>query len=122
MIEDDSDVGEEEREQVATCPYCGRSGESCEHLLLLVNVHERTAEGGLLKDNFNRRWDGITEAADDDFESAEPFSSLLQEVEMLADATVWYESPDDMPGMSFDYQAFYVKSEAQAAKARNRFA
>ena len=101
------------------CPYCNTS-EDCPHLLLLVDVTFRTAEGGILRKSFNKRWSEICDENGEDFDEREFFDVLLEEVESISDATVDFEC-DEIPGMSSDNVIFFVKDEESLRKALESF-
>lgn len=106
-------------EDVSQCPYCA-STSSCAHLLLLVDKTFRTAIGGSLMQAFNNRWSDICEAGGDDFDEREPFDDLLDEVDGLADYANEYEV-DGGPGSFSEYGTYFIKSEASASDALQRF-
>jgi hypothetical protein len=95
------------------CPYCDK--ENCEHLLLVVDMTFRTAEGGLLMDSFNSRWAALVEE-DDEVVEKDFFYQLLDEVEALATATA-EAVQDSLPGLSSSYQIFYTDSKEKANAA-----
>ena len=102
------------------CPFCNTT-DSCDHLLLMVDLTFRHAEGGLLYDAFNARWSKIIETADDpDFDEREPFDDLLQEVDSLADSEL-SSSQDGMPGMSSSYNFYYCGSKEKSEIALKIF-
>ena len=100
------------------CPYCG-STDDCRHLLLVVDQTFRHAEGGLLMEEFNRRWSDTMQASPDGDES-EPFDALVEEVDVLANATARSAS-DSVPGMSSAYGIYYVSSVAKGKAALKAF-
>lgn len=102
-----------------SCPYCD-SPSDCPHLLLLVDQTFRTATGGMLKRAFNLRWSAMCEAGGDTFDEREPFESLLDEVNDLADASNEYDF-DGGPGASSAYINYFAKSEAAVSEALKRF-
>lgn len=102
------------------CPFCNTT-DSCDHLLLMVDLTFRHAEGGLLYDAFNARWSKIVETADDpDFDEREPFDDLLQEVDSLADSEL-SSSQDSMPGMSSSYNYYFCSSKKKSLLALKAF-
>ena len=102
------------------CPFCNTT-DSCDHLLLMVDLTFRHAEGGLLYDAFNARWSKIVETADDpDFDEREPFDDLLQEVDSLADSEL-SSSQDGMPSMSSSYNFYYCGSKEKSEIALKIF-
>lgn len=115
---DDEDGWEADQ---STCPYCSSGDGSCEHLLLLVDLHWRTPEGGFLSDAFSRRWANLNEAAEDDFDVDAAFQKLLDEVESLADFSSTSNPPDPGPGFSSTYRAYWVSYGEKAVEALDRF-
>jgi len=101
------------------CPYCS-SANGCSHILLLVDKTFRTAEGGALMLAFNDRWSNLCEDGGDDFDEREPFESLLEEVDSLADSSADYDH-EGGPGMSSSYSIYYVQSAERAKDAVARF-
>lgn len=94
------------------CPYC-HSNDDCEHLLLLVDLTFRIAEGGLLMDSFNERWNNLFDADDENINEGEVFDQLIAEVEDHATATALADQ-ESMPGLSSSYQIFYAESQERA--------
>lgn len=102
------------------CPFCDTT-DNCDHLLLMVDLTFRHAEGGVLYDSFNKRWSSILEEADDpDFEEHEPFNDLLESVSLLADAEL-SSSQDNAPGMSSAYQFYFCSSKKKTQAALKKF-
>jgi uncharacterized protein YbaR (Trm112 family) len=101
------------------CPYCSRTGE-CSHVLLVVDKTFRTAEGGVLMNAFNNRWDSIIEDGGSDFDEREHFESLLEEVDSMATAESEYEF-EGGPGMSSVYGIYFIATENSAKDALSRF-
>jgi hypothetical protein len=112
---------DENNESGDACPYCG-SKDSCDHLLLLVDVTFRSAEGGLLRKVFNQRWSHICEEHEEDvdFDERGPFEEILEEVDSLSDAMNEYDN-EGAPGMSSSYAIYYVSSPARAEVALRTF-
>lgn len=92
------------------CPYC-KSEDSCEHLLLTVDMTFREATDGALYKWFNSTWSDILEEHEDDndFLEAEPFDELVETVDGVADASRYGEF-EGGPGNSSELQAFYCSS------------
>jgi len=103
------------------CPYC-ESDQACEHLLLLIDLTFRTAEGGLLAESFNGRWSKIREEheGDQDFEEREPFDDLIAEIESISDAIIYYDF-DGGPGMSSSYAGFFSQGAQSKQNACESF-
>lgn len=99
-------------------PYCSRTDE-CNHVLLVVDRTFRTAEGGVLMDAFNDRWNRLCEDGGDDFDEREPFENLLEEVDSCADSSTDYDH-EGGPGMSSFYSIYYVESAEKANAAVER--
>lgn len=117
--EDGQELDEDENGEIH-CPFC-KTTDSCDHLLLMVDLTFRHAEGGLLYDAFNARWSKIVETADDpDFDEREPFDDLLQEVDSLADSEL-SSSQDGMPGMSSSYNYYFCSSKKKSLIALKAF-
>ena len=117
--EDSQGPDDYENEEVH-CPFCNTT-DSCDHLLLMVDLTFRHAEGGLLYDAFNARWSKIIEIADDpDFDEREHFDDLLQEVDSLADSEL-SSSQDGMPGMSSTYNYYFCSSKKKSLAALKIF-
>ena len=123
MSNNDNEYGQESDEDEngeVRCPFCDTS-DSCDHLLLMVDLTFRHAEGGLLYDAFNTRWSKIIETADDpDFNEREYFDDLLQEVNSLADSEL-SSSQDGIPGMSSTYNFYYCGSKRKSLAALKTF-
>ncbi len=115
MIEEHNDGADESE----NCPFCGSSN-SCEHLLLFVDLTFRTAEGGRLYDAFARRWGSISGEEDDDFDEVEAFDDLLDEVDSLADASCT-KVREGGPGMTSEYGAYYCSSSERVTEAVQAF-
>lgn len=115
MIEEHDD-GTEDSEN---CPFCG-STTSCDHLLLFVDLTFRNAEGGRLYSAFGRRWATISGEEDDNFDEAEAFDELLDEVDSLADSSCSYVHQGG-PGMTSGYCAYYCSSNERVAAAVQTF-
>lgn len=117
--EDNQNSAEDENGEIH-CPFC-KTTDSCDHLLLMVDLTFRHADGGLLYDAFNARWSKIIETADDpDFDEREPFDDLLQEVDSLADSEL-SSSQDGMPGMSSTYNYYFCSSKKKSLAALKIF-
>lgn len=95
------------------CPYCQK--DNCEHLLLVVDDTFRTAEGGLLMDSFNARWNALFDD-EEDIDEKNLFDQLIEEVDALATATAIADQ-DSVPGMSSSYQVFFAESKEKANAA-----
>ncbi len=108
-----------EEDEAQKCPYCS-SPDDCPHLLLVVDKTFRSAEGGVLMDTFNERWIDVCRHGGDDFDEREPFDSLLEEVDSLANAATEYVQ-EGGPGMSSAYAIYYAESRTKAAEALARF-
>jgi hypothetical protein len=116
---DGQEFAEDENGEIH-CPFC-KTTDGCDHLLLMVDLTFRHAEGGLLYDAFNARWSKIVETADDpDFDERESFDDLLQEVDSLADSEL-SSSQDGMPGMSASYNFYYCGSKRKSLAALKTF-
>lgn len=76
--------------------------------------------GGILMDVFNDRWSAMFDKRDEDFDESEPFSDLLDEVDLLADAAN-YGNHEGGPGMSSAYVIYYVGTQNKAQEALARF-
>ena len=118
--DDDEDDGDGERSESA-CPYCSSTG-ACPHLLLLIDKTSRSAEGGLLLDAFDERWNEICDQHEDDpkFDEGSEFDELLAQVDSVADAYDQYDF-EGGPGQSSTYEVYYVASVAKGKKALARF-
>jgi hypothetical protein len=117
------EVGKESEEDYGyvKCPYCG-SPDSCEHLLLTVDVTFRRADGGLLMKIFNSRWEQLFETHSEGMEKDERpfFAELIEEVDSLADAQLEY-AQEGGPGQSSDYEFYYCSTGERATEALARF-
>ena len=71
-------------------------------------------------DAFNERWYSLLEVSGDDVDEREPFDSLLEEVDLLADAFADYDH-EGGPGMSSAYSLYYVESQSKAQDALMKF-
>ncbi|MEN9640848.1 MAG: hypothetical protein RIR77_37 [Planctomycetota bacterium] len=109
---------EEIAEQTA-CPFCSSIG-GCEHLLLLLDLTFRTAEGGDLLDAFRDRWSRISDRAEGDFDELGVFDGQLREVEALADASLEYVF-EGGPGNSCDYAMYFCSSRERVVAAVKKF-
>lgn len=117
--EDGQELDEDENGEVH-CPFCNTT-DSCDHLLLMVDLTFRHAEGGLLYEAFNARWSKIVKTADDpEFDEREPFDELLQEVDSLADSEI-SSLQDGMPGMSSSYNYYFCTSKKKSLAALKIF-
>ena len=98
------------------CPYCNTS-EDCPHLLLLVDVTFRSAEGGILLSEFNEKWQDIFEEKCEriDFDEAWEFDKLLEVLDKMSDREITREF-EGGPGQSSTYQAFYCANEKVVKK------
>lgn len=103
------------------CPYCN-SEDSCEHLLLQVDLTFRDAVGGELYKVFREKWFSILDANEDinNFDEREAFERLLEDVACLADAERCWEF-EGGPGQSCNYQAFFCNGEKSRAIAINQW-
>ena len=115
MFEEQDDGTEESKK----CPFCGFM-DNCEHLLLFVDLTFRNAEGGRLYSAFGRRWGTIAGDEDDDFDEAEAFDELLNEVDSLADSSCSYVR-EGGPSMTSEYCAYYCSSIDRVASAVQKF-
>lgn len=113
---DEHDDGTEDSEN---CPFCGSTA-SCEHLLLFVDLTFRNAEGGRLYSAFGRRWATISGEEDDNFDEAEAFDELLDEVDSFADSSCSYVHQGG-PGMTSEYCAYYCASNERVTAAIQTF-
>jgi hypothetical protein len=116
MYDDDD---EEPTESV--CPYCAET-DPCEHVLLVLDVTFRCAEGGELDDSFSSAWAAIYDLyPDGDVEEDEEMDALLDIVIGLSD----FESEhyfDGGPGTSSKYQVFYCSSRERVQSGVANFA
>lgn len=103
------------------CPYCN-SEDSCEHLLLQVDLTFRDAVGGELYEAFRKKWFSILEANEDsdNFDEREAFEQLLEDVACLADAESCWEF-EGGPGQSCDYQTYFCSNKKTIAIAINQW-
>lgn len=111
MDQDDEHLGD------PSCPFCGSRG-IAGTWLLVVDKTFRTAEGGLLMSAFNERWSALQEAGGENFDEREPFDSLLEEIDSLADAALDSDH-EGGPGMSSSYVTYFASSEAKAKPSRD---
>lgn len=102
---------------VTACPYC-ESEDTCDHLLLQVDLTFNDAIGGALYDDFRAKWLAILDenSERDDFNENEAFLELLDNVACLADEQRYWEF-EGGPGQSSDYQAYFCHSAETTAKA-----
>jgi len=102
---------------VTACPYC-ESEDTCDHLLLQVDLTFSDAIGGALYDDFRAKWLSILDenSERDDFNENEAFLELLDGVSFLADEQRYWEF-EGGPGQSSDYQAYFCHSAESTAKA-----
>jgi len=114
MSMDDYDEGD-----ALECPYCS-STKDCDHILLVVDITFRTAEGGALMTAFDDRWSRLCEDGGDDFDEREPFENLLDEVDALANSSAEYDW-EGGPGRSSAYAIYYVNSADKAKDVVARF-
>ena len=120
MSQDDLDQSDDDPYAgLPRCPYC-LSEDDCEHLLLLVDITFRTAEGGILMDRFNARWHELCEAGGDSFDEYEPFNTLLEDVDRLAERQIEYDF-EGGPGMSSSYVGYYIKTLEKSKEALSKF-
>jgi len=119
---DTLDSGVFDKDGYPKCPYC-RDINNCEHLLLFVDITFRNAEGGELSELFNSLWWSISEESETnpDFNEAESFHLLLQEVGDLSDDELDWDGFDTAPGMSSAFQIFWCKDGAKIKEAINKF-
>lgn len=109
----DTDAGEN------VCPFCS-SADDCEHLLLLLDLTFRTAEGGLLAEAFRDRWEIISDREDGDFDEREAFDEQLDEVDSLADGSLGYVI-EGGPGGTSEYAAYFCSSKERVTAAIKDF-
>ena len=114
-----SDEDDETTTDENACPFCA-STDGCGHLLLLVDLTFRTSVGGALFEAFGDRWSKILEQEDDDFDEAEAFSDLLEEVDFLSDASLEYDI-DGVPGRSSQYGMYFSSSTERVLAAVSKF-
>ncbi len=107
---DDEDFGDEEQ---GSCPFCGDLGQ-CEHMLLLVDMTFRTADGGPLRRPFADCWSRMCDAGDDDFPESEAWHDLLEKVYDRAEDRTSFDV-EGGPGNSSAYQAYYCSSPEKVA-------
>jgi len=115
-------MSEPDKEEIAeqtACPFCSSTG-GCEHLLLLVDLTFRTAEGGDLLDAFRDRWSRISDRAEGYFDEAGVFEGQLREVESLADASLEYVF-EGGPGNSCEYAMYFCSSTERVVAAVKKF-
>jgi len=117
--EDEHDDEHDDEEGSRECPYC-RSEETCPHLLLTVDKTFRTAEGGVLMDAFNARWNVLVDKGGQRFDEYSAFVELLERVASLSDAETEHRH-DGPPGMSSAYLSFYAGSDGKMKAAVRRF-
>ena len=105
----------------STFPFCN-SEDSCEHLLLQVDLTFRDAVGGVIYEAFREKWFSILDANEDneDFDEGEAFERLLEDVACLADAENCWEF-EGGPGQSCNYQAYFCSSKKTIAGANNQW-
>jgi hypothetical protein len=103
----------------AACPFCASIG-GCEHLLLLVDLTFKNAEGGALSDAFRDRWNKISDSAEGDFDERESFSKQLYEVDSLANASLEYVF-EGGPGVTSEYAEYFCSSKDRVISAVNKF-
>ena len=102
------------------CPFCASTG-GCKHLLLLVDLTFRTSDGGALIEAFGDRWSKISvHDDDDDFDEADAFSDLLEEVDFLSDDSLEYVF-DGGPGTSSQYGMYFCSSTERVLAAVSKF-
>ena len=114
-----SEPDKEEIAEQAACPFCS-STRGCEHLLLLLDLTFRTAEGGDLLDAFRDRWSRISDRAEGDFDELGVFEGQLREVESLADASLEYVF-EGGPGNSCEYAMYFCSSKERVVAAVKKF-
>lgn len=115
-------MSEPDKDDIAeqtSCPFCSSTGD-CEHLLLLLDLTFRTAEGGDLLDAFRDRWSRISDRAEGDFDEAGVFEGQLREVELLADASLEYVF-EGGPGNSCEYAMYFCSSTERVVAAVKKF-
>ena len=116
MYDDDD---EEPTESV--CPYCAET-DPCEHLLLVLDVTFRCAEGGELYDSFSSAWTSIYDLyPGGDVEEDTEMDALLEIIEGIADCEA-EEFYDGMPGMSSKSRIFYCSSRERVQSGVANFA
>lgn len=106
-------------EQDGGCPYCS-SQDHCDHLLLMVDLTFRNAEGGAICSLFNDFWSNVQGHGDENFDEAEEFQAIVDTVDGLSS---FYRVIDQEggPGMSSTYQIFYGDSSEKVEKASLNF-
>ena len=113
------DESDDDSSSAHKCPYCQKE-DSCEHLLLLVNLTFRNAGNGPLFDKFEARWREIQHEYGDDFDESEFFDELLNDVSGLSDAENFWDF-EGGPGQSCSYHAFYCQNDISIKKAIDTF-
>ena len=119
------DESDDDSSSAHKCPYCQKE-DSCEHLLLLVDLTFRNAGNGALFDKFEARWREIRDEFRDefgecyDFDEGKFFDELLDDVSRLSDAENFWDF-EGGPGQSCSYHAFYCQNDISIKKAIDTF-
>ena len=115
--EEDADAAKADDDATHRCPYCS-SDQGCEHLLLLVDMTFRDAEGGPLFESFNTRWYGVQSEGLEDpkFLEGDAFDACIEEVETVAGPGDGFDF-DGGPGRSSHYQVWYLPSKEEVTAA-----
>ena len=119
------DESDDDSSSAHKCPYCQKE-DSCEHLLLLVDLTFRNAGNGALFDKFEARWREIRDEFRDefgecyDFDEGKFFDELLDDVSRLSDAENFWDF-EGGPGQSCSYHAFYCQNDISIKKATDTF-
>jgi hypothetical protein len=112
---------DEDEDEDASCPFC-QATDTCDHLLLVVDLTFRTAGGGALFEAFDSKWSDLSadQSDDEDFDERGVFEELLEEVDRLADAQI-ESSQSSAPGMSSAYASFYCSTKKKTQAAVKKF-
>ena len=123
--DESDDESDDDSSSAHKCPYCQKE-DSCEHLLLLVDLTFRNAGNGALFDKFEARWREIRDEFRDefgecyDFDEGKFFDELLDDVSRLSDAENFWDF-EGGPGQSCSYHAFYCQNDISIKKAIDTF-
>lgn len=118
----DEDFDDDWESEQSSCPYCSCSDGSCEHLLLVVDVHWQTAEGGVLMDVLNDHWGVRIEDADEEFDKIVEFDRILKEIGSFADVVRTPEYSGPGPGFDSTYREYWVQSQEKVQEMQSRLA